>query len=198
MKQFLQNVCPRTLTLRSLAVLFMILALVLALVVQQRKAATRVRTLRYALAEAHAIRAADERVQNLLGDRAIFILKTATRVETLSVGRGPGYPRTPTGVDLGTAAATRLRLALLDPHNYLYLDADDMPEPQAGFRFRDGDSSLDVLVSLESFNLTSVHEDIWVILNYETDQSHYLGCVCMYSKQLNDLLVTAMRLNGSH
>src|SRR4051794_19595145 len=76
MKRFLGTFCHRTLNLRSLAVLLVIVALVLALAVQQRKAAVRERALRSALLEARAIRAADERMRGLFGDRGVSILKT--------------------------------------------------------------------------------------------------------------------------
>ncbi|WP_020467579.1 hypothetical protein [Singulisphaera acidiphila] len=178
--------------MRSLLVLIVFLALVLALVVQQHRAAVRIHSLRSELVEAQAILTAYERMHGLLGDRGIHILKTATRVEILCVGQGAGYPRTPTGVDLDKAATDQLSQAILDIDNYSHLDSDDMPVPQAGFRFRGGNASLDILVSLEGSNVNSPHVDLFVFINNEDGASEYRGHACMYSKPLNDLLVSVV------
>lgn len=198
LKPLLASVGHLRLSMRSLLVLIVFLALVLALVVQQHRAAVRIHSLRSELVEARAILTAYERMRGLLGDRGIHILKTATYIETLSVGQGAGYPRTPTGVDLDKAATDQLRQALLDTHNYSYLDSDDMPVPQAGFRFRDSNASLDILVSLEGSNINSPHIDLFFLINSENGVSQYQGHACVYSKSLNDLLVSVMASGENH
>lgn len=192
MRRLLANIGRPTLSVRSLLVLIVFLAMALALAVQQHRAAIRIRTLRSELAEAQAIPTAYEKMHGLFGDRGIYLLKTAKCVETLSVGRGAGYPRTPTGMDLDDETAAQLRSEILDFNNYSYLYSDDMPNPRSGFRFRDGHASLDILVSLEGSSRNSPHADLFAIINNEDGTHEYRGYVCTYSKALSDLLAAVL------
>lgn len=198
MKRFLHTTGQPTGGVRSLAVLVVVSALILALIVQHQRASAQIRTLRRELANAQELQASHERMHRLLGYRGLSLLKTATRVEKLKVGRvvGANDSRTPTGIDLDRNTANQLRRALLDVHHYLYLNADDFPEPQAGFRFQDGPASLDILVSLEGPNTSSPHADLFFIINTETGSSEHRGQVCMYSQTLSDLLAVVLRQNG--
>jgi hypothetical protein len=91
--------------LRSLMVSLAIVALVMALVVQSKRASERERQLRIELSRTRSKSRADEWMRSLLGDLGIVILKDTTRVELLQVGNlktSPGYSgysRTPLVAD---------------------------------------------------------------------------------------------------
>jgi hypothetical protein len=66
------------------------------------------------------------------------------------------YPVSPNGEVLDATLTRRLADELLNPRNYIYVGAADLPDPKFGVRLSRAKESLDVL-----FSLDSGHLDVW-------------------------------------
>jgi hypothetical protein len=157
-------------------------------IVQQRMASDRIRALQSELVFARNAIIAHKKMRELLGDDGMCAIKTATSVELLRVDRGDEFPRTPTGIYLDNSVAEAIGSILLDSNNYSHLDADDMPEPQFGLRFRNGELFIDILVCLGGAIEYEPHFDIFAIINDTSGIQRYRGQKCLYSKPLCNIL----------
>ena len=180
------------------------IALVCGLFFQQSRQALREAELKKQLALAKALTTGHERMRESLGDMGILIARNAIEAEKLSVTgkyqplsevsppaslRGC-YPVTPSGEMFDATFTRRLTGELLDPHNYMYIGASDLPEPEFGVRLRRGEESLDVL-----FSLSSRHLDVWTFLRDERGeiiQGNY-GWLCFPGDALEQLVRKAFK-----
>jgi hypothetical protein len=158
--------------LRSLMVSLVIVALILALVAQSKRALERETRLRKQFSQMKSEARAEAGMRSFLGDLGIVILKDTTRVELVKtgkvqVGQGYTYSITPTGKILGKDVADRISRIMLDPKHYRYMDADDFADPQVGVRLWRGKDSIDILFSPEGSSPSSPHQDVWVSTNPE-------------------------------
>jgi|GEM_PF-6497313 len=192
MKRFLASLYRVKINIRTLLVLIILLAIVMAFYVQEHRSVAQMRALRLELLKTQLLLGAHERVNHLFEGRGLCIFKAADSAEILSVGRGAGYPRKPTGIVLGEVFVKRFRNAVLDARDYVYQDLDDLPEPQVGFRFRDGELAFDILVSLEGSSSVSPHVDLFICENHESSGASYLSDVCLPSKALHELLASVL------
>jgi hypothetical protein len=147
-----------------------VVAMVGTFVLQQERSARREAEFKKKLVIVKARAGGHERMGEFLGDMGIVIARRATEAEVLrvtgpfqSLPTGspttgvPGYyPVASDGNVLNAAVTRRLVGELLDPQNYIYVAADDLPDPEFGVRLRRGMESLDVL-----FSLSSGHLDVW-------------------------------------
>ena len=147
-----------------------VVAIVGAIVLQQERLARREAVFKKQIVIAKALAGGHERMREFLGDLGIVIARCATEAEVLRV-TGPFrllptgssttgvtgyYPVAPDGNVLDAAVTRRLAAELLDPQNYIYVGADDLPDPEFGVRLKRGMESLDIL-----FSLRSGHLDVW-------------------------------------
>jgi hypothetical protein len=175
-------------TVRWAMAFLAVVAIVGALVLQQYRSARREAEFKNQLVIAKALAGGHERMRGFLGDMGIVIARGATRAEVLRVtGRfqlvPPGSPITgvtgyfpvaPDGSVLDAAVTRRLVGELLDPQNYIYVGADDLPDPEFGVRLRRGMESLDVL-----FSLSSGHLDVWAFQRDERGDVVKWVVLCM-------------------
>lgn len=192
------SICRRFSALRSRAGFLLLSALVLTIVIQHQVIGNqadklegesdRIRSLRSELLMTKIKLNAYERMRGFLGDDGFCVLRSATHVELLRVERGKDFPRRPAGVDVEKTVIGKLGEILSNEENYSDLDSDDLPEPQFGFRFRNGHSMFDILVSVNG-NETSRHTDLFVFSHDNLGNEKYHGQKCMYSKALHQLLV---------
>lgn len=181
------------LRLRTFLVMLVFVALILTLIVQERKATERERRLRIELLQTRTRVWADDRMRDLFGDLGIVILKDAERVEFLRVDamrRNDAYGATSTGKVLDKATADRLAGILLDRNLYSYPNMDDLPEPEVGFRFWRGQESLDVLIMRSGGGPNLVHQDVWAFVkNPKGEVVHGRGYpVCIGDAALEQLI----------
>jgi hypothetical protein len=182
--------------IRTLLVGVVFVALVLGMIAQTRRAEERERRLREQLGQARRAAHAEQGIRFLFGDLGIVILKGSTRVEVLQAGTAsttPGdspHPFVPTDREFGKEYADRLGRALLRPEQYGFLNADDDPVPQVGFRFWSGKDSIDILVDRSS----SPHQDIWAIVRDGSGSAiHRSGPICLDDPVLDGLINEALR-----
>jgi hypothetical protein len=181
-----------------------VLALVFGLIAQNLAADRRERALKMRLQQSIRNHKAQERINHLLSDRGIDILKQASGVELLRIA--PPAQTTggdvvdgvvsATGVDLEPGFALRAATVLLDHRNFAYTNADDLPDPRVGLRVKSGASSLDILIDATG----SSHQDVWITIHDEAgNQVHYAGPACLNDpvlKQLFDDLLKTMSVIG--
>jgi hypothetical protein len=180
-----------------------VIALVLALVAQQRAAERRDRALKVQLGQSLSNRFSQEGMNRILSDLGIDILKHASGVELLRVSkrtrsRPDGNPVesvvTPTGVALEDGVALRAACVLLDHRNFGYVNADDLSDPQVGLRVKRGPSSLDILISLEGSTPTRPHQDVWIEVHGEGGELvHSAGPICLFDPALQKLTEALLR-----
>lgn len=192
MRQMLENPGRKMLIGITLISIIVVSALILVIVREHRRESVRIAKLRLESYKSKERLRGSRIMQDFLGEEGIRILRSPVNVEVLGVGRGPDYPCTLTGVALDDEVANALCASLLDYRNYAFLDADDMPEPQTGFRFRNGSESIDILVSLEGSNENSPHIDIFAILIDSDGRQKYKGSKCMYSESMRNILFPLM------
>ena len=99
------------------------------------------------------------------------------------------YPVSLNGEVLDATTTRRLAGELLDPLNYIYIGANDLPEPAIGARLRRGKESLDVL-----FSLDSGHLDVWAFQCDERGEVVHggRGWVCFGGNTLERLVREAL------
>jgi len=192
MKRLVASLHQFRINVKTLLILIGFLGMVMAFYVQERRSLAQMRAIRLELLQTQLLLGAHERINRLFEGRGLCIFKAADSAEILSVGRGAGYPRKPTGIVLDEAFVNRFRNAVLDARDYVYQDLDDLPEPQVGFRFRDGELVFDILVSLEGSSSVSPHIDLFICENHEASVSKYLSDVCLPSKALHELLASVL------
>jgi hypothetical protein len=182
--------------IRTLLVAFVVVALILGLVAQTRRAEEREHRLREQLRQARRAASAEQGIRSLFGDLGLVILKGSTRIEVLQAGTAstePGdfpHPFVPAGREFGKEYADRLGRALLRPEQYGFLNADDDPVPRVGFRFWRGRESIDVLVDRSG----SLHQDVWAIVRDGSGSViHRGGPVCLDDPVLDGLINEALR-----
>jgi hypothetical protein len=182
--------------IRTLLVGVVFVALVLGLIAQTRRAEERERRLREQLGQARRATNAEQGIRSLFGNLGLVILEGSTRIEVLQAGTAsttPGdFPHlfAPAGREFGKEYADRLGRALLRPEQYGFLNADDDPVPQVGFRFWSGKDSIDILVDRSG----SPHQDIWAIVRDGSGSViHRGGPVCLDDPVLNGLISEALR-----
>ena len=157
-------------TVRLAMAIVAVVAIVVAFVLQQERSARQEAEFKEQLAIAKARAGGHERMRGFLGDMGIVIARGATEAEVLRVtgpfrslptGSAPTkiagyYPVAPDGNVLNAVVTRRLAGQVLEPQNYVYVGADDLPDPEFGVRLKRGLESLDVL-----FSLRSGHLDVW-------------------------------------
>jgi hypothetical protein len=174
-----------------------VLALVLALIAQQRGAERRDRALKVRLAQSLSNRFAQEGMDRILSDIGIDILKYASGVELLRVSkRTVSNPEgtsiesvvTPSGVALNEGVALRAACALLDHRNFGHVNGDDLSDPQVGLRVKRDRSALDILISLEGSSPSSPHQDVWIQIHDEGGKLvHTAGPMCLHDPAFQKL-----------
>ena len=169
-------------------------AFVLALIAQDRAASRREQALKTRLAQALRNQYAQEGMNRFLTDPGIDILKGASGVELLWVPSAAQLRKTgqdgviPSGQYLPDGIASRLVGVLLDHRNYGYLGTFDDPIPQFGLRFKRGEESLDILISLENSRPNS-HQDVWVNIRDKSGKVvHYAGPNCWHDAAFQSLV----------
>lgn len=151
---------------------------------RKRKLTEQEKAIRLKTFEAKAKINAIERRDRFMPERAKQLLNSPTFVESLNVGRGNSRPRSATGNEIEASVASDLRAILLIYRNYMYLNADDMPIPETGIRFRNGDETLDILVELQGDPERSPHVDVFAYLTDSEGKEKYLGQKCISNGRL--------------
>ncbi len=97
---------------------------------------------------------------------------------------------------LDASVTRRLAGELLDPQNYIYIGADDLPDPEFGVRLRRGMESLDVL-----FSLSPGHLDVWAFQRDERGKVVHgnQGSICFGGDALEKIVsgISGSGLNGT-
>jgi hypothetical protein len=185
---WIQKLVPLTkFGLRSLLVAMVLLSLLIALIIKERRSSEREYELKKQLFQARFAPVADKRMRSILSDLGIVILKDAPLVEELRVtGKGStlaSYPVALTGRVFGKPFVSRLANELTDYKQFMFMDTSDDPEPRFGFRLTRRRECLDAL-----FSVVGNHVDMWIIVRNENGEIVHEAGKCMYSDSLKSLV----------